>query len=62
LKTINTQLEGDEEVSEEKSKEIAEKWMAVADIDGSGTIDMEEFKEFLNKLDSTEKLGEDQIK
>jgi Ca2+-binding EF-hand superfamily protein len=34
--------------------------MAIADTDGSGTIDIEEFKEFIVKLDSS--IGEDTIK
>ena len=40
-------------VSEDTSAEIAKQWMAIADTDGSGTIDVEEFKEFIVKLDST---------
>ena len=48
------------EVSEDSSAEIAKQWMAIADTDGSGTIDIEEFKEFINKLDST--IEEDTIK
>jgi len=50
--------EGD--VSEDSSAEVAKNWMAIADTDGSGTIDIEEFKEFIVKLDSS--IEEDKIK
>jgi len=40
-----------EGVTEEKSAEIAQQWMDIADVDESGTIDKSEFAEFLQKLD-----------
>ena len=39
--------------NEESSAAIATAWMGIADLDGSGTIDIEEFKEFIVKLDSS---------
>ena len=42
--------------------EVAEKWMVIADIDGSGTVDLAEFTEFLTKIEATEKMDEAQIK
>lgn len=35
----------------EKTTEIAQKWMEIADADGSGTIDLGEFVDMVNKLD-----------
>ena len=40
-----------ENITPETAAEIAAKWMAVADTDGSGTIDFAEFSEFMTKLD-----------
>jgi len=34
-----------------ETTEIAEKWMEIADTDGSGTIDAAEFGDFIQKLD-----------
>jgi len=48
-------------VDEETSGKIAEQWMEIADIDGSGTIDVEEFKEFLSRLDKTDDIDADKI-
>ena len=44
-------------MSQEQSTDIAQKWMEIADTDGSGTIDLGEFTEFISKID--EKMGED---
>jgi Ca2+-binding EF-hand superfamily protein len=48
-------------VDEETSGKIAEQWMEIADIDGSGTIDLEEFKEFLSRLEKTEDIDAEKI-
>lgn len=40
-------------MTEEESTEIAQGWMEIADVDGSGTIDEAEYIEFLQKLDET---------
>ena len=34
-----------------ETTEIAEKWMEIADTDGSGTVDAAEFVDFVQKLD-----------
>jgi len=44
-------------MDEEKTTEIANKWMEIADTDGNGTIDGEEFKDMIVKLD--ENISED---
>ncbi len=49
------------EVDEETSGKIAEQWMEIADIDGSGTIDLDEFKEFLSRLEKTEDIDAEKI-
>lgn len=35
--------------------------MEIADIDGSGTIDLDEFKEFLSRLEKTEDIDAEKI-
>ena len=47
-------------MSEKNSTDIAKKWMDIADTDGSGTIDLNEFKEFIAKIDKN--ITEDDIK
>ena len=47
-------------MTEEQSTDIAKKWMEIADTDGSGTIDLNEFKEFITKID--ESITEDSTK
>jgi Ca2+-binding EF-hand superfamily protein len=54
LKNIQKQISEGEEMDEEKTTDIATKWMEVADIDESGTIDFSEFKEMIGKLDDTQ--------
>ena len=38
-------------MTSEQSTDIAMKWMKIADTDGSGTIDLGEFQEFITKID-----------
>lgn len=54
VKTIASQIEAGEISSEEHTKDIAEKWMEIADVDGNGTIDIKEFLDFVSKLDETQ--------
>lgn len=53
VKTMKEKIEESGEVSAEISTEIAESWMEIADVDGSGTIDMDELKELVTKLEYT---------
>lgn len=46
-------------MSNEESTEVAQKWMDIADLDGSGTIDAGEFKEMISKLD--ESIAADEV-
>ena len=39
-----------ESITPESASEIADQWMVIADADGSGTVDLGEFTEFINKL------------
>ena len=50
---MKEKIEESGDVSAELSTEIAESWMEIADVDGSGTIDMEEFKVLVSKLEYT---------
>jgi len=59
IKKVRGKLD-DGKLTEEDSTAIARDWMAVADIDGSGTIDFEEFSTFASKLEC--KLSEDEVK
>ena len=42
MKSIKEKLASSEEVDEALSTEIASSWMEIADVDGSGTIDLDE--------------------
>jgi len=48
---LNEQLENGEEIDEEKAQEIADKYIEIADLDGNGTIDLEEMKAFMTKME-----------
>ena len=45
-----------EEITPESAANIANEWMEIADVDGSGTVDFGEYKDFILKLspESTE--------
>ena len=60
MKTLKEKLEASEEISEEFSLEIAASWMEIADTDNSGTVDQEELKELVAKLEYT--MDDDAIK
>jgi Ca2+-binding EF-hand superfamily protein len=47
-------------MTKEQSTDIANKWMKIADTDGGGTIDLDEFQTFIKKID--EELTEEAIK
>ena len=52
LKKIKEEInDDDKEMTQEEATQIAKEWMDLADIDGSGTIDMGEFKDFIDKLE-----------
>lgn len=40
-------------MSEDKTTEIAQKWMEMADNDENGTIEFEEFQDLVTKLDES---------
>lgn len=60
VKSLKEKLEENDEINEEISTEIANSWMEISDVDGSGTIDIEELKELVTKLEYT--MEEDSIK
>jgi len=41
--------------------EIAEKWLALTDLNGNGTIDFFEFSEFVKKLEAGENFEDKQL-
>ena len=43
-------------MTEKQSSDIAKKWMAVADTDGNGTIDIDEFTGFISKIEINDKI------
>ena len=45
-------------ITPESASEIANEWMAIADTDGSGTVDFTEFTEFIKKLSPETEDGE----
>lgn len=51
LKQIREKVEAGEEIDNDETTDIATKWMEIADVDGNGTIDEEEFKDLISKLD-----------
>jgi Ca2+-binding EF-hand superfamily protein len=60
IKQIRDKLDAGESLSTDETTDIASKWMDFADVDGSGTIDAEEFKDMINKLD--EKFEDSRVK
>jgi len=48
---LNESLETGEELTEEKAEEVAEQYVKIADLDGNGTISLDEFKTFMQKLE-----------
>lgn len=52
LKKIKDEINDDEaEMTQEAATALAKEWMDLADVDGSGTIDIGEFKDFTDKLE-----------
>jgi Ca2+-binding EF-hand superfamily protein len=60
VKTLKEKLEETSEINVELSTEIANAWMEITDVNASGTIDMEELKELVTKLEYT--MTEEAIK
>ena len=52
------------EVTEEDAKKIAAQWISIADVDGDGLIDFQEFKDFMAKIEneSDEKSTDEHLK
>ena len=52
------------EVTEEEAKKIAAQWINIADVDGDGLIDFQEFKDFMAKIEneSDEKSTEEHLR
>ena len=52
------------EVTEEDAKKIAAQWINIADVDGDGLIDFQEFKDFMAKIEneSDEKSSDEHLK
>lgn len=63
MKKIKKQID-DGEVDEEGAEKIAEDWMTIADTDGSGSIDIDEWTKFVNKLEDgdEQQTGEEELK
>ena len=52
LKKIKEEINDEEtEMTQEAATALAKEWMDLADVDGSGTIDIGEFKDFTDKLE-----------
>ena len=47
-------------ISQEEALEFSEEWFGIADTDGSGTIDLNEFYEFAKALDDKKTITQDQ--
>ena len=60
MKTLKDKIEESAEISAELSAEIADSWMEIADVDGNGTIDFDEIKELVQKLEYT--MEDDDLK
>ena len=52
-------LSGEEEFDEDSAQELALNWMELADQDGSGTLDYQEFYNFFSKVQELEMKEED---
>lgn len=61
IKDITDQVEKGKSFSQEQTDELANQWMSLADTDGNKLIDLDEFKEFVKKLDTKNQLDDSQI-
>ncbi len=52
IKQITDQVEEKKPFTEEQTDKLANEWLSIADTDGNKLIDIDEFKEFVKKLDS----------
>ena len=55
-------MEKDEDIDEMQANEYAEQWFNIADTDGNGLIDLNEFKQFVDKLDEKNSISEQEVK
>ena len=58
---IKKKLENNEDIDEEQANDYAEQWFAIADTDGNGMIDLDEFKQFVEKVDENKTISETEI-
>ena len=55
-------MKSDEDIDEAEASSYAEQWFAIADADGNGLIDLEEFIEFVEKLDESKSISDSEVK
>ena len=60
VKEVKAKLENNEEFTTDDVNDLASKWIEIADVDGSGTIDHDELSELVKKLD--EGFDQDKLK
>lgn len=56
IKKVKTKLAEGEPFDEATANELAAQWFELADIDGNGWIDQNEFEQLVTKLDESEKI------
>lgn len=54
---IKKKLENNEDIDEEQANDYAEQWFSIADTDGNGMIDLDEFKQFVEKVDENKTIS-----
>jgi len=57
VKEIKAKIESGEEFTADQATELANKWIEIADVDGNGTIDFNEFWDLCEKLDDSLEQG-----
>lgn len=61
IQKIKKKLTNDEDIDEAEANEYAAQWFQMADFDGDGLIDLDEFKQFIEKIDESNSV-DDQAK